>query len=512
MRFVYLIVFIELICAVYGYKILMVFPMPFFSHFRLGSTLADGLAEAGHDVTLVSPFEDKKVPGNGSLRNVVLSLINEFQSDKNFNIFDMAKPGVFLETLFLSYILNDATNKTLEDPALQRLLHSNEKFDVVIIEQFINDGLKALAWHFDAPLIMFSTMGATAWLNSISGNPSPPSYIPDTFVEYGSSMTLWQRTKNSLVKLFHELIRYFIVYPAQDKMVQRHFPGCPSVETLSYNVSLFFLNSHESYAQSVPLVPNMINIGGYHVQPPKKLPVDLQKILDGAKDGVIFFSMGSNINPSQMKSETKQALIDVLGGLKETVLWKWDEEDLPGKTDNMVIRKWFPQMDVLAHPNVKLFITHGGILSTTETIYHRVPILALPVFGDQRLNAAKAVGAGFGVSLHFQDLTKDSFSSALNEALKNSKYLENARKSSVFLHNRPMKPMDLAVYWTEFVARFRGAPHLRVAAVNMPWYKYLLVDVIAMLTIMCLVVLTLLYLIVRKVCCRRSNNLKLKKN
>lgn len=44
----------------------------------------------------------------------------------------------------------------------------------------------------------------------------------------------------------------------------------------------------------------------------------------------------------------------------------------------------------LAHPNTKLFITHGGLLSTTETTYHGVLILAVPVFADQEMNAARA--------------------------------------------------------------------------------------------------------------------------
>lgn len=44
-----------------------------------------------------------------------------------------------------------------------------------------------------------------------------------------------------------------------------------------------------------------------------------------------------------------------------------------------------------------------------------------------------------------------------------------------------MSPMDTAVYWVEYVARHKGAPHMKTAAVDMPLYQYLLLDVLAFL-------------------------------
>jgi hypothetical protein len=42
--------------------------------------------------------------------------------------------------------------------------------------------------------------------------------------------------------------------------------------------------------------------------------------------------------------------------------------------------------------------------------------------------------------------------------------------------------MDTTAYWVEYVIRHGGAPHLRVAGVDLPWYKYMLVDVIAFIS------------------------------
>lgn len=81
------------------------------------------------------------------------------------------------------------------------------------------------------------------------------------------------------------------------------------------------------------------------------------------------------------------------------------------------------------------------------------------------------------------------------------------------MHDRPMKPMDLAVYWTEFVIRHRGAPHLRVAGLDLPWYKYLLIDVISFVVVFSISSIFVICFIIRKICCaRKKSGDKLKKN
>ncbi len=56
-------------------------------------------------------------------------------------------------------------------------------------------------------------------------------------------------------------------------------------------------------------------------------------------------------------------------------------------------------------------------------------------------------------------------------------------------HDRPMKPLDEAVFWIEFVMRNKGAKHLRVEAHNLTWYQYHCLDVFAFLITILTVVL-----------------------
>lgn len=60
--------------------------------------------------------------------------------------------------------------------------------------------------------------------------------------------------------------------------------------------------------------------------------------------------------------DKREAFVKAFGKLKERVLWKYENETLPNNPGNIKISSWIPQRDILAHPNVKIFITHGGIL------------------------------------------------------------------------------------------------------------------------------------------------------
>ncbi|GBP42194.1 Ecdysteroid UDP-glucosyltransferase [Eumeta japonica] len=160
----------------------------------------------------------------------------------------------------------------------------------------------------------------------------------------------------------------------------------------------------------------------FHDQSSAKLS-DLQKLMDNAKDGVIYFSMGSNLKSKFMPEKMKREFLETFSKFKQTVLWKF-EDVLPDLPSNVHIIKWGPQQSILAHPNCILFVTHGGMLSTTEAVHFGVPIIGIPVIGDQHNNVKKAVRKGFAMKVDLSYDTPKELKSAIEEVLSNPRSVD----------------------------------------------------------------------------------------
>lgn len=245
-----------------------------------------------------------------------------------------------------SEMLDLVTRGTLGSPEVKKMIKDGETFDAVIVEEFMMDSLKVFRHLFKAHLISYTSIGANPMVNNLVGNPSPLSFIPSMNSGLPIKMTFFQRVYNLLIDLFTKIF-FALAVPDQDKLLKEYYPDAPSVDELKKNVSLVLMNSHVSNFQPVPTVPKMIAIGGYHVQPPKGLPKDLKDYLDKAEHGVVYFSMGSILKSKNMPREKVEVLLGAFKQLKQKVLWKWEEDNLPGIPENVRTMKWVPQADVL---------------------------------------------------------------------------------------------------------------------------------------------------------------------
>lgn len=80
-----------------------------------------------------------------------------------------------------------------------------------------------------------------------------------------------------------------------------------------------------------------------------------------------------------------------------------DPGELGEIPENVEIRAWFPQPAVLRHATV--FLSHAGMNSTMESLYHGVPLVTVPQDVEQEANAARVEELGAGRQLARADLT-----------------------------------------------------------------------------------------------------------
>lgn len=52
------------------------------------------------------------------------------------------------------------------------------------------------------------------------------------------------------------------------------------------------------------------------------------------------------------------------------------------------------------------------------------------------------------------------------------------KRYSRLTKDQPEAPIQRFLWWTEYVLRHNGAPHLKSPSIDMPWYQYLLLDII----------------------------------
>lgn len=214
-------------------------------------------------------------------------------------------------------------------------------------------------------------------------------------------------------------------------MVRRHLGSdVPSVWELGRNVSFILQNGQASVTYPRPLLPNVAEIACIHCKPAVALPKDLEDFIAGAgESGFIYVSMGSSVKAANMPDHLRKLLTQTFARLPYRVLWKYEASpalltDLPA---NVKIGRWLPQQDILGHRKLRAFVTHGGLLSMFETVYHGVPVVTMPVFCDHDANAAKASTDGYALKLDLETLTTEKLVRAIHKVIHDPKYRKEAK-------------------------------------------------------------------------------------
>ncbi|XP_026761867.2 UDP-glycosyltransferase UGT5-like [Galleria mellonella] len=470
-----------------GANILYLIPFTAKSHYIMQRPIGLELSYRGHNVTVVTAHKEVEHPPNYHQVMVDNKQIWDVLGIKRPNVFtmvDMTSEEFHKNILWSGGLA--FTEVALNSSEVQKFLKQDHTFDLVISEQFFQESMYVLAHKYNAPLILITTFGNCMRHNIISRNPLQLSTVVSEFLDVREPMSFWGRMRNFYFTLYEFVVWKYWYLEKQEALVKKYIPNLrepvPSLYDIQKNTSLMLINGHFSFDNAAAYGPNIIEIGGLHLTLTRSnvsLPKDLQNLLDGAKNGVVYVNFGSNVRSSELPIDKKNAFLNVFRRLKQTVIWKWEEDSLENKPDNLFIRKWLPQKEILSHPNIKVFISHGGLIGTQEAIFHGVPIVGIPIYADQFNNLLQAQEIGFGRILEYHSINEENLWNILNDVLKSSSYKNKAREVSARFKDRPMSAIDTAMFWIEYVLRNKGAPYMKTPGLKLNWFAHHMLDVYA---------------------------------
>ncbi|XP_046430654.1 UDP-glycosyltransferase UGT5-like isoform X1 [Neodiprion fabricii] len=469
-------------------RILGVFPTPSFSHQVVFRGLTLELNKRGHELVIVTtdPVND---PSLKNYTEIDIGFMYEMHERFGRNMIEYRRsPPSLTQMSTLSSYMNLGTEKILTYPELRRLYErdSDEKFDLVIMEQLFSFALLPLADRFDAPMIGISSLVLSTNTQYGIGNTIIPSHPANWELQenINNPLTFWQRLKNfcKIWSTIYVFRTYFM--PGQEEIARKYFgDDIPSLYEIEKNISLIFVNQVGPISYAKPNVPKIIEINGFHISKHKKpLPQDLQNVLDRATQGFVYMSLGTNVKSITLSAETRSEFVAAFSKLPFKVIWKFEDDNFPDKPDNVMILKWAPQQAILAHPNLKVFIYQGGLQSTEEAIQHAVPLVGFPVIGDQDAIVNKMVSLGVARKLEITAVNRDDLEEAILTVALDDEYKKKMLDLRSLLKDKPRDSLENAVWWTEHVIRHRGAPYLQSATADEPWYQRQDMDIVAFLS------------------------------
>uniref|UniRef100_A0A669DIX0 UDP-glucuronosyltransferase n=1 Tax=Oreochromis niloticus TaxID=8128 RepID=A0A669DIX0_ORENI len=462
------------------------------SHWINMKPVLETLVDRGHQVTVLVPSSSMYMNTNEPARfhyepfnasfslETIEKILEEFLQFFIYEIDYMNYWEIYIRFINmaktnLQYNIQYLDGVVKSEVIMKKLKEGN--YDLLLADP-INPGSDLVADILGIPLVFSLRFSiANNWERHCGQMPAPPSFVPGAMSKLTDKMDFSERVWN------------FLFYALQDIMIDHTFwnvldryysdvKGTPtSACELMSKADIWLIRTYWDFEFPRPFLPNFKYVGGIHCRPAKLLPEDLEEFVQSSgDDGIVIFTLGSMIK--NITKEKANMIASGLAQIPQKVLWRYRGEKPEALSANIRIYDWIPQNDLLGHPKTRAFITHGGTNGIYEAIYHGVPMVGIPMFGDQPDNMIHMKEKGTAVILNLNFITAEDLRDAVNTVINDKSYKENAMRLSSIHHDRPMSALEEAVFWIEFTLRNKGAKHLRVQAHELTWYQYHSLDVL----------------------------------
>jgi polyene glycosyltransferase len=317
--------------------------------------------------------------------------------------------------------------------------------------------LNALVEEIRPALMVFDSVNPMALVVAVKwgvpfvlGSPFMPSNLflaprgfPMLHTGLPLNMTFRQRLYNAYFKVRAGMM---FLHPTMLKQIRQAVAGARYVQlpremfrpTAKVDLAELIL-CYSVFGLEYPLpVPEKLHMVGAIIPP---LPEahddgDLSRWLD-ANPSVVYMAFGTI---TRLTRHDVHALVEVIRRLdgRHAVLWKLphkQQELLPPRDElpgNLRIESWVPsQLDVLAHPSIKLFFNHGGANAFHESLYFGKPQLIRPLWVDCYDQAVRGVDSGVSLTVDDpQAIDAEDVLDKINRVLGDPSFRERAEHFS----------------------------------------------------------------------------------
>uniref|UniRef100_A0A8P4K1H8 UDP-glucuronosyltransferase n=1 Tax=Dicentrarchus labrax TaxID=13489 RepID=A0A8P4K1H8_DICLA len=473
------------------------------SHWINMKVLIEELHSRGHEITVLRPSDSWYIkPESPHYQSITVNSTAGFD-EESFGSFvttmvNMRREGASLwtrisleyELVEMFYQMNkqviEMVGEMFENTKLMQSLR-NAKYDLVLTDPAIGAGV-LLGHRLGLPLVF-----NVRWTIQGEGHhaiaPTPFSFIPIPGTELTDKMTFPQRVKNILYYFFTRFQIWYVTDPNYKPFVHRYFGNDVHYMELFQSADIWLMRNDFTFEFPRPTMPNIVYMSGFQCKPSKPLSKELEDFVQSSGEhGIIVMTLGTLV--AKLPEDIAEDIAAAFAQLPQKVIWRYKGKRPPTLGNNTLLLDWLPQNDLLGHPKTRLFVAHGGTNGIQEAIYHGVPLVGLPLMFDQQDNFFRMKARGVAKVLDIATVNKDNFLEALKEVLYEPSYREIMTTLSNLHRDQPMKPLDRAMFWIEFVMRHKGAKHLRTESYKMSMIQYHSIDVVAFLLAVILLVFT----------------------